>query len=346
MPLTAGTSSPVAARPTKADELQALARANPSVVIEKLDVTDHAGIEALGAKLAGQPLDILLNNAGIIGPVPIRENVHRQHFGSMEYDVWQEVIETNTFGPLKMAETFLEHLKAGEQKKLVNISSNVSSIAEMTIPAIAYASSKSALNRAMTIVAEQLKQDGIIVALFCPGYVKTRMDSHGYAMVEIEESHQRTAPADCRPDDGTHGDSAELRRPHDRLVSAQAVLVQADQASPFRLRFSVFARVCHSRIPAQISSAVSAYQNRLRSSSSMTPSVDEKIRIEDALARIVRPPARSGTGSRNWSARASALRTIHRACRILRETRRAPLPAAENATCESQNSAHRNTAPG
>lgn len=180
--------------PARAEALQALAGRHPNVAIEPLDVTDHPAIESLGTKLAGRPLDILLNNAGIIGPIPIRENVHRQHFGSMEYDVWQNVIDTNTFGPLKMAETFIGHLRAGEQKKLVNISSNVSSIAEMTIPAIAYASSKSALNRAMTIVAEQLRKDGIIVALFCPGYVKTRMDSHGYAMVEIEESISALRP--------------------------------------------------------------------------------------------------------------------------------------------------------
>jgi len=180
--------------PESAEALTDIANGDGEVTIEQLDVRDHAAIEALGKKYAGVPLDILLNNAGIIGPVPIADNIQRQHFGSMDYEVWRDVFETNTFAPVKLAEVFIENLAAGGQKKLVNISSNVSSIAEMTIPAIAYASSKTALNRAMTIIAEQLKERGIIVAMFCPGYVKTRMDAFGYAMVEIEQSISALRP--------------------------------------------------------------------------------------------------------------------------------------------------------
>jgi NAD(P)-dependent dehydrogenase (short-subunit alcohol dehydrogenase family) len=168
--------------------LQQLANDNPAVTVEQLDVADHAQIEALGKKYAGVPIDVLLNNAGIIGPVPIAENITRQNFGSMEYDVWDEVLRVNTFGPVKMAEVFLDNVAASEQKKIVNISSTVGSITEMTIPGIAYATSKSALNRAMTIVANEVKSRGVIVAMYCPGYVKTRMDAFGYATVEIKDS--------------------------------------------------------------------------------------------------------------------------------------------------------------
>jgi NAD(P)-dependent dehydrogenase (short-subunit alcohol dehydrogenase family) len=180
--------------PEKADELQKLATENGAMKIERLDVCDHDAIEQLGNNYAGKPIDVLLNNAGIIGPVPIRENIHRQTFGSIDYDVWQQVLETNTFGPIKLAETFVENLAASEAKKLVNISSNTGSIAERCQPAIAYSSSKSALNRATTIIAEELKNRGIIVALFCPGAVKTRMDAWGNAGVGIEESVSSLRP--------------------------------------------------------------------------------------------------------------------------------------------------------
>ncbi len=180
--------------PESADALRTISADNPSVIIEKLDVCDHAAIDALGEKYAGIPLDILLNNAGIVGPVPIAEHTHKQHFGTMDYDVWHNVMETNAFAPVKMAETFVENLAAGEEKKIVNISSQVSSMTEMCIPSIAYSSSKTALNRAMTIIAGQLKERGIIVAMFCPGYVKTRMDAFGYAMVEIETSISALRP--------------------------------------------------------------------------------------------------------------------------------------------------------
>ena len=175
-------------RPGVADDLIALADRHPNVQIEQLDVCDHAAIDGLAAELADRPIDVLLNNAGIIGPLPIAEHVERQHFGSMDYPVWRDVLETNTFAPVKLAEAFVENVAASDQKKIVNISSSVGSIATMTVPAVAYASSKTALNRAMTIIAGPLKERGIIVALFCPGYVKTRMDAFGYAQVEIPDS--------------------------------------------------------------------------------------------------------------------------------------------------------------
>jgi NAD(P)-dependent dehydrogenase (short-subunit alcohol dehydrogenase family) len=175
-------------QPSEADELNALAAENSDIVVEQLDVNDFAAIDVLAEKYSGKSIDVLLNNAGIIGPIPIAENIERQRFGSMEYDVWADVIRTNTFAPLKMAEAFLENVAVSEQKKIVNISSTVGSITEMTIPGVAYATSKSALNRAMTIVASQVKDRGIIVAMYCPGYVKTRMDAFGYAMVEIPDS--------------------------------------------------------------------------------------------------------------------------------------------------------------
>ncbi len=180
--------------PGSAAALAELAADNVKISIEKLDVCDHAAIEALGKKYADTPLDILLNNAGIIGPLPIVDNIERQHFGTMDYDVWRNVIETNTFAPVKMAETFLKNLLEGEQKKIINISSQVASITEMNIPGIAYSSSKTALNRAMTLIAKQLEERGIIVAMFCPGYVKTRMDAFGYARVEIEQSISALRP--------------------------------------------------------------------------------------------------------------------------------------------------------
>ncbi len=180
--------------PDKADELHALADRNSTITIERLDVCDHDAIDALGAKYKGMPIDVLLNNAGIIGPIPIAENIHRQHFGSIDYVVWQQVIETNTFAPIKMAEVFLDNVATSEQKKIVNITSNVGSIVERDLPAIAYGTSKTALNKASTVIAKQLEDRDIIVALFCPGAVKTRMDAWGNAGVGIEESVSSLRP--------------------------------------------------------------------------------------------------------------------------------------------------------
>jgi NAD(P)-dependent dehydrogenase (short-subunit alcohol dehydrogenase family) len=141
----------------------------------------------LGEQLSGVPIDILINNAGIIGPLPVTEHIDRQHFGSIDYDLWARVIRTNTFGPVKMAEALLPNLLAGGEKKIVTLSSTVGSITERDTPAFAYATSKTAVNKAMALLASQLSDQGVVVALVCPGYVKTRMDFGG-ADVEATKS--------------------------------------------------------------------------------------------------------------------------------------------------------------
>ena len=56
-----------ARKPDEATELQELAKANPRVIIETLDVSDLASIDALAQRWQGKPVDILINNAGITG---------------------------------------------------------------------------------------------------------------------------------------------------------------------------------------------------------------------------------------------------------------------------------------
>ena len=176
--------------PADAADLQRLAKASGRISIEVLDVTDHEAIDRLAERYRGQALDVLLNNAGIIGPLPIPQNIGLQHFGQIDYPLWERVLRTNTFAPVKMAEAFLPNLLAGEQKKLVTLSSTVGSIVERDTPAMAYATSKTAVNKAMRLIASQLREQGIIVAIFCPGYVQTRMDFGG-ADLTTEQSVTR-----------------------------------------------------------------------------------------------------------------------------------------------------------
>lgn len=172
--------------PEQADELRALADDEQRLQIEPVDVTDHAQIDAVAGRHS-EPVDLLLNNAGIIGPVPIPAHIEKQHFGRLDYDLWERVLRTNTFGPIKMAEAFLTQVEASEQKKIVSLSSTIGSITERDTPAYAYATSKTALNKAMTLLAASLRDRNVIVAVVCPGYVKTRMD-FGTANVEIADS--------------------------------------------------------------------------------------------------------------------------------------------------------------
>ena len=56
-----------ARRPEEADDLIAIQRDHPRLVIVQLDVTDHQRIDELAAEYRGRPIDILINNAGING---------------------------------------------------------------------------------------------------------------------------------------------------------------------------------------------------------------------------------------------------------------------------------------
>ena len=171
-----------------AAELRELAAASDDRVhVEQMDMLDHDSIDAVAAKYQGTPVDVLINNAGIIGPMPIQDHLDAQHFGTIDYDVWDQVIRTNTFAPIKMAEAFLENVAAGEQKKIITLSSTVGSFQEDKTPAFCYCTSKTAVTKAVQLMSEELRDRGIVAMAFCPGHVKTRM-GWGGATVEIPDS--------------------------------------------------------------------------------------------------------------------------------------------------------------
>ena len=154
--------------PEKADELNALAAANKDIVVEQLDVTDHAVIEALAAKYAGVPIDLLLNNAGIGG------GIENQLFGKMNYDVFYKVMAVNVAGPMKMCEEFRKNVEASELKKMVSVFSSQGSISSVTMPMLYwYRSSMSALNMQMVNLALQVKKKKMIIGMVTPGATAT-----------------------------------------------------------------------------------------------------------------------------------------------------------------------------
>lgn len=152
--------------PDKAANLQALAAANPYVIIEQLDVTDHAAIDALAEKYRGTPIDLLLNNAGISG------GLENQQFGRINFSVFRDVYAVNVVGPLKMAEAFIDHVAASDEKKIMTVSSSQGSIANSTGLLYIYRSSKTAVNMAMRNLATEVVDRQVIVGLIAPGATK------------------------------------------------------------------------------------------------------------------------------------------------------------------------------
>jgi len=161
-----------ARNPDEAEALQALAQEYVNIAIEQLDVNDFEQIDALAEKYKDQPLDVLLNNAGLSGsPSP------KQLFGRLDYSLFDAYMHTNARGPLKMSEAFLPHVRAGRMKRLVTISSLGGSFGardNMAPGTTFYRASKSALNMLMVNVAESVGKYDVTVVLLNPGLVDTQ----------------------------------------------------------------------------------------------------------------------------------------------------------------------------
>jgi NAD(P)-dependent dehydrogenase (short-subunit alcohol dehydrogenase family) len=170
--------------PARAGALVQLAAAQPQQVrIETMDVADHASIDALAQRLrsssgAAQPIDVLVNSAGTMGSGNFaQQGIAFGRFGKSDFSDWEMVFRVNVIGPMKMAEAFVEHVAASEQRRLVALSSIIGSIARNEIGGLyAYRASKAALNAVMRSLAIDLgRKYKILVAPIHPGWVRTDM---------------------------------------------------------------------------------------------------------------------------------------------------------------------------
>lgn len=160
------------------DNLAALAAKFENVQVERLDVTRPSEIHALAAKLKDVPIDVLINNAGvkILGPMDDPRSFEAQQFGTLDYAQFDIFMHTNALGPIAIAQAFLGNVKASPHGKIISISSSSASISPPLTASHTgywYAASKVALNLFMKYLAQDIRQDGIVVVLFQPGEVRT-----------------------------------------------------------------------------------------------------------------------------------------------------------------------------
>jgi NAD(P)-dependent dehydrogenase (short-subunit alcohol dehydrogenase family) len=137
----------------------------------EFDVTDAEAVYA-AARSLGQAIDILINNAGIIGP-------KRQSTLDMDFDGFAETLAVNTLAPLRVAQAFLPHLERAERPRLLTISSRMGSMSYAKSDQIAYRASKAAVNKIVQALATDLAPRGIAVASIHPGWVRTDMGGSG-----------------------------------------------------------------------------------------------------------------------------------------------------------------------
>jgi NAD(P)-dependent dehydrogenase (short-subunit alcohol dehydrogenase family) len=156
--------------PSGADELKALAASNPQIVLERLDVTDQKGIDTLAAKYADQPIDLLLNNAALLG------SRADQSFVEQDYELATMQFAVNALGPMRVTQAFLNNVRAAGPGKIIMLGSAAGSNGYLRPPAdfYSYRASKAALHFLVHNLSLELQEENIVVGLLNPGMVDTR----------------------------------------------------------------------------------------------------------------------------------------------------------------------------
>ncbi|WP_212005710.1 SDR family NAD(P)-dependent oxidoreductase [Chitinophaga sp. HK235] len=154
---------------------------NTNTAVIPLDVTNIDSIiearEEIGRTTS--QLDVLINNAGILGQLPQTPSAAPQA-------AIREVFETNFFGVINVTQTFLDLLKAAEQPRIVNVTSGLASLTLHSDPAwvyypiksAAYGPSKTALNAYTLALSYELRDTAFKVNAVDPGYTATDFNNH------------------------------------------------------------------------------------------------------------------------------------------------------------------------
>ena len=158
-----------ARHPGEAKALLDLAAASKGkVTVHALDVASDASVAHLATDVGGEPIDILINNAGVYGG-------DHQRLGNIDYETWIRTLNINALGPVRVVEALRANLAKGQQKKAIAITSTMGSNPRHDGAALIYRSSKAALNNAVRGLSVALKRDGVIAVAMHPGWVKTDM---------------------------------------------------------------------------------------------------------------------------------------------------------------------------
>lgn len=165
-----------------------LAQIEGNIAVYGLEILDPASLTRFAADLGDKPIDVLINNAGVYGPKPVKA-------ADVTVADWTPAFQTNAMAPLLVSRTLLKNVKASERKMIVNISSIMGSIEKGAGPSeYIYRSSKAALNMVMACYAEEIAETGVAAVMFHPGWVQTDMGGPNAALTPTESiTHLRAS---------------------------------------------------------------------------------------------------------------------------------------------------------
>ena len=134
-------------------------------VIDDVDVSSGESVGSLRDLLGGEPLDWLINNAGILSV---------ERLDSLDFQAMERQFKVNSLGPLRITAALRANLAEGAKVGIVT--SRMGSIEDNTSGGYyGYRMSKAAVNMAGMSLTRDLRDQGVAVALLHPGMVATDM---------------------------------------------------------------------------------------------------------------------------------------------------------------------------
>jgi NAD(P)-dependent dehydrogenase (short-subunit alcohol dehydrogenase family) len=151
-----------------------------SLRVVRLDVRDEASLNTLVQTLEGEPLDVLINNAGIKGG-------SQQDARGIDFREWTNAFEVNTIAPCRITLALVANLRLSPRPRVITLSSQMGSLQRISSGYYAYRSSKAAVNKVMQLLAQDLRAYGIVACPVHPGWVQTDMGG-AEAELTVQES--------------------------------------------------------------------------------------------------------------------------------------------------------------
>ena len=150
----------------------AIKAAGGSATLVPLDLKDYQGIDRLGLALHERfgRLDVLVGNAGILGPLSPLDHV--------EATAWDEVMAINVTANWRLIRSVDRLLKRSDAGRVVFVSSGVAAMALAYWGP--YAVSKAALEALARTYAAETATTNVRVNLFTPGPIRTRMRAQAF----------------------------------------------------------------------------------------------------------------------------------------------------------------------
>ena len=201
------------------ERVEAVARAHPGAHGIAGDVGRKDEIHPLALQIVGNlgGLDVLVNNASSLGPVPLAL------LADTECEDLEVAIATNVLGPFRLTKALLGALGASAREGRGSVVINISSDAAVNAYPKwgAYGASKAALHHMSRIWDEELAIEGIRVLSLDPGDMDTPL--HAAAVPDADPSTLKRPETAAREVADAVAAALLVRRPGADLAAADVV---------------------------------------------------------------------------------------------------------------------------